>query len=175
MPARHSVWEAARRGGTLPHEAQRWPGVGWCVASLRLLGAGGQRAEPPGRLLHFFSSSREAGRRSRSPWGPGPSPHEPTGLLHWGARSGSACGGGPWNGGGGPPQKSRAQRGSSSRHWRTGASPTQPYVQGPRLPLLGSSAPTTLTRTLKAPPWRQGPDYHTGQNTEGWGARAGHQ
>lgn len=100
----------------------------------------------------FFFLQRGTGQRSHSPWGPGRSPHEPTWLLRRGAHSGSGCARGPWNGGGGPPQHSRAQRGSGSCRWRTGSSPTQPHVQGPRLPLPGCSAPTTLTQIAKAPP-----------------------
>lgn len=64
----------------------------------------------------------------------------------------------------------RGAAGSSSRRW---SESHPPHVRGPRLPFPRLSAPTTLTRTTKAPSGRRGPRLPARAGRaegEGWGA-----
>lgn len=154
----------------LPHEAWRWPGVGWCLASLRLLGPGRQREEPSGHFLRVFHPPEE--NRAMKPLSmgtrlPSPRAHAATSLggmlwlsVRWGALE--------WRRWAAPEERGAA--GSSSRRW---SESHPPHVRGPRLPFPRLSAPTTLTRTTKAPSGRRGPRLPARAGRaegEGWGA-----
>ena len=149
MPARHSAWEAARRGDTLPHEAQRWLGVGWCVASLRLLGAGGQRAEPPGRLLHFFSSSKEKQGDEAALRGDLAGPP----MSPWGSFTGGPA---------------LAQRAVGGPGMEAGDLPEEQGAAGQQLPTLedwGEPHPALYPGAAPSPPGAQCP-HHAHTDTE---------